>query len=195
MQFVLATFNRNKVRELRAWFKDTPVDLLPLFEFSGASAPVETASTLEENARLKARAGLELTGLATIGEDTGLEIDALAGRPGVRSARYAGVGANDRMNLETVLEQMSKVPPGARTARFRTVMVAAFPKRPEIVCEGVLEGVITGAPKGEGGFGYDPIFEVGTLGRTLAELSIEEKNRISHRARAAKRLIEELGLA
>ncbi|MBI1798914.1 MAG: non-canonical purine NTP pyrophosphatase, partial [Candidatus Eisenbacteria bacterium] len=137
----------------------------------------------------------ELTGLPAIADDTGLEIDALGGRPGVRSARYAGPGATDRLNLETVLEQMANVPPGSRTARFRTVMVASFPRRREVVVEGVLKGAITFAPRGENGFGYDPIFELEGWSRTLAEITLEEKNRLSHRARAAEALMETLGLA
>ena len=194
MKFILATFNRDKVRELRAWFKGLPVELEPLYEMSGASSPVETGATLIENARLKARAAMATWDQAAIADDTGLEIDALNGRPGVRSSRYAGVGATDRMNLETVLDQMQKIPPEKRAARFRTVMIACIPGRGEVRGEGVLEGTITAAPRGSSGFGYDPIFEVRDLGRTLAELSLEEKNRLSHRALAAKDLIAKLGL-
>ena len=192
MKFVLATFNRDKVRELRAWFRDSAIQLEPLYELAGASAPVETSATLEDNARLKARAAAELSRMPAIADDTGLEIEALNGRPGVRSARYAGVGASDRMNLDAVLEQMSKVPPEARRARFRTVMVARLPDGREVMAEGVLAGVITAAPRGESGFGYDSIFEVAELGRTLAELSLEEKNCLSHRALAARQLLEKL---
>jgi XTP/dITP diphosphohydrolase len=193
MKFVFATFNRNKVRELRAWFRDTAIELEPLYELSGASAPVETSASLEDNARLKARAAAELSGMPAIADDTGLEIDALNGRPGVRSARYAGVGATDRMNVDAVLEQMSKVPPESRRARFRTVMVARMPNGREVMAEGLLGGIITAAPRGEGGFGYDSIFEVGGMGgRTLAELSFAEKNGLSHRALAARALLEKL---
>ena len=193
MKFVLATFNRDKVRELRAWFRDSPIELEPLYEQAGASSPVETSATLVENARLKARAAVELTHMPAIADDTGLEIDALNGRPGVRSARYAGVGASDRMNLDVVLDQMSKVPPEKRRARFRTVMVARLPDGREVIAEGLLGGIITAAPRGEGGFGYDSIFEVGGMGgRTLAELSLAEKNGLSHRALAARQLLEKL---
>jgi len=194
VKFVLATFNRDKVRELRAWFRGLPVEFEPLYEMSGASSPVETGATLLDNARLKARAAMELSDLPAIADDTGLEIDALNGRPGTRSARYAGVGASDRMNIDTVLQQMSQVPPGARGARFRTVMVACMPGAREVRGEGVLEGRITAAPRGSGGFGYDSIFEVSGTGRTLAELSLEEKNALSHRALAAQALIAKLGL-
>ena len=194
MKFVLATFNRDKVREMRNRLRRYRIELIAYGEMQGVSSPVETGATLLENARLKAKAALESTGLPAIADDTGLEIDALSGRPGVRSARYAGPGASDRRNVEVVLEQLSKVPRGARSARFRTVMVACFPDQPEIVVEGVLEGAITDSPRGQGGFGYDPIFEVAGDGRTLAELSLEEKIRISHRTRALDALMREIGL-
>ena len=182
------------MRELRAWFRGLPVEFEPLYEMSGASSPVETGSTLIDNARLKAQAAMEMWDLPAIADDTGLEIDALNGRPGTRSARYAGVGATDRMNLETVLDQMAKMAPESRGARFRTVMVACMPGLNEVSAEGVLQGSITAAPRGSSGFGYDPIFEVKELGRTLAELTLEEKNRLSHRALAARNLIAKLGL-
>ncbi|HTM57366.1 MAG TPA: RdgB/HAM1 family non-canonical purine NTP pyrophosphatase [Candidatus Udaeobacter sp.] len=193
MKFVLATFNRDKVRELRAWYRGMPIELQPLYELSGASAPVETGATLEDNAQLKANAAAKLARLPAIADDTGLEIDALNGRPGVRSARYAGVGATDAMNVEAVLEQMKDVPDSARSARFRTVMVAVVPGRRDVIAEGELEGVIIRVPRGANGFGYDPIFQL-PEGRTLAELTLEEKNRVSHRAEAARVLAEQLGL-
>jgi XTP/dITP diphosphohydrolase len=192
MRFILATFNRDKVRELRDWFRDTPLTLAPLYELSGARAPDESGATLEENARIKAYAAMELSGCAAIADDTGLEIDALGGLPGVRSARYAGSGATDSMNVEAVLAQMKQVPPPARTARFRTVMLACLPRRPDVIGEGALSGRITLEPRGRQGFGYDPIFEVIPSGRTLAELSLEEKNRLSHRALAAHDLLGKL---
>jgi XTP/dITP diphosphohydrolase len=194
MQFVLATFNRDKVREMRNRLHRYRVEIIPYAELQGVSSPVETGATLLENARLKAKAALARTGLPSIADDTGLEIDALGGRPGVRSARYSGPGSSDRRNVEAVLAQLSSIPRQARRARFRTVMVACFPDRPEIVAEGVLEGVITESPRGESGFGYDPIFEVAGDGRTLAELSLEEKTRISHRTLALDALLRDLGL-
>jgi XTP/dITP diphosphohydrolase len=147
--------------------------------------PAETGATLLENARLKAEAAVRLTGLPAIADDTGLEVDALDGAPGYRAARFAGPGAGDAENLALLLERMKAVPPGRRTARFRTVCVACFPDGGERVGEGVLEGLITEAPRGAGGFGYDPVFEVAGLGRTLAELDDAGKNALSHRARAA----------
>lgn len=194
MKIVLATFNRGKVRELRERLRGTAVEVVPYAELEGVSSPVETGATLLENARIKARAALELSGITSIGDDTGLEIDALGGRPGVRSARYAGPNSNDRRNVEEVLTQLAKIPAGSRTARFRTVMVACFAKSAEVVVEGVLEGVITESPRGTHGFGYDSIFELPGDGRTLAELPLEEKTRISHRSKALEVLLRQLGL-
>ncbi len=193
MRFVLATFNHDKIRELRERVRGLPIELAPLRDYEGASAPIEIGATLEENAMLKARAAMALTGWPAIADDTGLEIDALGGRPGVRSARYAGPGASDRDNLEAVLREMSGMPEEARRARFRTVMVACFPDEPDVVAEGVLEGAITTTPRGTHGFGYDPIFEVAGMNRTLAEFSLSEKNLISHRALAFVSLLRRLG--
>jgi XTP/dITP diphosphohydrolase len=151
----------------------------------------ETGSTLEENARLKAHAVAAATGLPALADDTGLEVDALGGRPGVRSARYAGPGATYQGNVEKLLDELRGV--RNRTARFRTVMVLAFPDGREITAEGVLQGEIIDAPRGGSGFGYDPVFEVD--GRTLAEMTPEEKNAISHRARALRELAGRLAAA
>jgi XTP/dITP diphosphohydrolase len=193
-KFLLATFNRGKVRELRDRLRDQPVEILTFADLSGLTSPVETGATLLENARIKARAALEQSGIPSIADDTGLEIDALGGRPGVRSARYSGPGATDRRNLETVLQQMVGIPHESRRARFRTAMVACFPDQREVSAEGVLEGVITLSPRGTNGFGYDSIFEIAD-GRTLAELALDEKTRISHRTKALDTLLLALGLA
>jgi XTP/dITP diphosphohydrolase len=194
VKLVLATFNHGKLREFRQRLGNLPVELLSLNEFEGALGPVETGATLEENARLKARAAFELTRLPCVADDTGLEIDALSGRPGVRSARYAGPNATDAANREAVLQQMTGIPGESRGARFRTVIVACFAGGPDVVAEGVLEGRITFTPRGEQGFGYDSIFEPAGMDRTLAELTLDEKNRISHRARAIAALLPALGL-
>jgi XTP/dITP diphosphohydrolase len=194
VKLVLATFNHGKVREFRERFGVLPIELISLNDVEGTYGPVETGATLEENARLKARAALGLTGLPAISDDTGLEIDALSGRPGVRSARYAGPGANDALNRAAVMQQMSGIPEGKRGARFRTVIAVCFPDGPDVIAEGVLEGRITTTPRGTHGFGYDSIFEVPELGRTLAELTLVEKNQISHRGRAIEALLPALGL-
>ena len=192
MRFVVATLNPDKLRELVALIPRDLATFRGLGEFEGAVAPEETGATLEENALLKARAALAFTGLAAIGDDTGLEVEALHGEPGVRSARYAGEGAGYEANVRKLLQEMAGIEPELRSARFRTVCVACFLDRPPIVAEGVLEGHITDAPRGSEGFGYDPVFEVSGTGRTLAELPFDEKNALSHRARAIAALMSRL---
>ena len=189
---VLATFNPGKIRELTALLAAPGRTLRPLAEFAGASAPEETGATLIENARLKADAALALSGLPSIADDTALEVDVLDGAPGVRSARFAGEGAGDAANVALLLERMASIHAGRRAARFRTVCVARFPDGSECIGEGVLEGTIAMAPRGTHGFGYDPVFEVEGLGRTLAELDQASKNALSHRARAARALAQRL---
>ena len=192
MKIVIATFNPDKVRELERLIDLPGVTLVSLREFEGAVAPEEDGSTLLENARIKARAAHALTGLMSIADDTGLEVDALDGRPGIYAARFAGPDATYADNVQRLLAELSGVEPARRTARFRTVCAAVLEGGEEVDAEGVLEGVITVAPRGANGFGYDPVFEIPALGRTLAELDGAEKNAISHRARAAKALAEKL---
>ena len=151
----------------------------------------ETGETLEENALIKARAVVEATGLPAIADDTGLEVEALGGEPGVHTARFAGPHATYEENVARVLEVMEGV--SDRMARFRTVVALVFPDGVEVVAEGSVEGVITRSRRGSDGFGYDPVFEVD--GRTLAEMTAEEKNQLSHRARAIRGLGESLGLS
>ncbi len=150
----------------------------------------ETGSTLEENALLKARVVVEYTGLPVLADDTGLEVEALDGAPGVQTARYAGEGARYEDNVAKLIEEMSGV--ADRGARFRTVVALVFPDGVEVTAEGALEGRITEESRGDAGFGYDPVFEL--AGRTLAEMGGDEKNRLSHRARAIRALAESLGL-
>jgi XTP/dITP diphosphohydrolase len=190
--FVVATLNPDKLREIEALLPRDLAEFVGLGEFSGATAPPEDGDTLEENALAKARAAVAFTGLPAIADDTGLEVDALGGEPGVRSARYAGEGAGYAANVRKLLERMAGIETARRAARFRTVCVACFPDRPPIVAEGVLEGRITEAPRGSQGFGYDPVFEVASTGRTLAELPFEEKNALSHRAAAIRNLVRKL---
>lgn len=151
----------------------------------------ETGETLEENALIKARAVVEATGLPAIADDTGLEVEALGGEPGVHTARFAGPHATYDENVARMLEVMEGV--SDRAARFRAVVALVFPDGVEVVAEGSVEGVITRSRRGSDGFGYDPVFEV--EGRTLAEMTPEEKNRLSHRARAIRGLGESLGLS
>ena len=189
--FVLATFNRDKARELEALLAAAGITLSTLADVAGASAPDENGATLLDNARIKAAAALALTGQPAIADDTGLEVDALDGAPGVHAARFAGAGATYADNVTLMLERLRGVPPERRSARFRTVCVAHFPDGRELHAEGLLEGRITDAPRGADGFGYDPIFELSDS-RTLAELSVAEKNAISHRSRAVRALAEQL---
>jgi XTP/dITP diphosphohydrolase len=195
MEFILATFNRDKLRELTALLGLPGVALRALCDLPGAVAPEETGATLCENALLKARAALALTGRPAIADDTGLEVDALGGRPGIHAARYAGPGASYADNRARLLAELDGVEPARRAARFRCACVACLPDGRDLVAEGVLEGRITLAPRGESGFGYDSLFEVGGLGRTMAELSDAEKNALSHRARAVHALAARLAEA
>jgi XTP/dITP diphosphohydrolase len=149
----------------------------------------ETGETLEDNALLKARSVVEATGLPVIADDTGLEVAALDGAPGVRTARFAGEDARYEDNVRKMIEVMAGR--SDRSARFRTVVALAFPDGVEVIAEGTVGGVIAESPRGLRGFGYDPVFEV--EGRTLAEMSAEEKNALSHRARAIRALCESLG--
>lgn len=150
----------------------------------------ETGRTLKENALIKARAVAEFTGLPVVADDTGLEVDALGGGPGVNTARYAGPGASYEDNVSRLLESMEGVED--RTARFRAVVALVMPDGVEVTAEGSVEGVITKERRGGGGFGYDPVFEVD--GQTLAEMTAEDKNALSHRARALRALAASLGL-
>jgi XTP/dITP diphosphohydrolase len=195
MDFILATFNRDKLRELSALLGLPGVSLAALCDVAGASAPAETGASLCENALLKARAALALTGRPAIADDTGLEVDALGGRPGLHAARYAGAGATYEDNRAKLLVELRGVEPARRSARFRCACVACLPDGRELVAEGVLEGRITLAPRGENGFGYDSLFEIGDPGRTLAEISEAEKHALSHRARALHALAVQLAVA
>ncbi len=189
MKLVLATANPDKARELAALLEGFDVSPRP----AGVPEVEETADTLEGNARLKAVALMEATGKLAVADDTGLEVDALGGRPGVRAARYAGPGATYADNVHKLLGDLEGVPADRRTARFRTVAVALFPDGREIVAEGAVRGTIADAPRGRGGFGYDSVFVPdGGDGRTFAEMTLEEKGAVSHRGRALRALAARL---
>ena len=185
-RYVVATFNRDKAAELHALLALPDVELVTLADWPGAVAPAETGDTLRANARIKALAAVALTGLPAIADDTGLEVDALNGAPGVHAARYAGPKATYAENVAKLLRELAGVPPERRTARFRTVCYAAWPDGMEMSADGVLAGTITEAPRGANGFGYDPVFVPKGETRSYAELTDEEKNAISHRARAVR---------
>ena len=162
-----------------------PFEVRSLADYPGAAAPEENETTYRGNALVKARAAARLTGAWALGDDSGLEVDALGGAPGLHSARYGGPGLDDAGRRALLLEALRDVPDEARTARFRCVIAIVDPDGREWVVEGVAEGTIVSAPRGEGGFGYDPLFYYPPLGRTFGELSDEAKSRVSHRARAA----------
>lgn len=191
-RLVVATMNPDKLRELEALLDLPGLELKSLADFPGAQAPEETGTTLLENARIKARAAFAFTGWPAVADDTGLEVDALGGAPGVHAARFAGPGAAYADNVALLLARLAGVEGPARTARFRTVCVARLADGEELEAEGTLEGRISLAPRGASGFGYDPVFEVDGSGRTLAELDAAEKNAMSHRARAVRALARRL---
>jgi len=185
-RLLLATRNRGKIRELKRLLSGIPGIELLTFEEIPFSEVEETEETFLDNALLKAEAILEQTGLPVLAEDAGLEVLSLGGEPGVRSARYAGGDHDYSANNSLLLKRLEGVMD--RRARFITVAVLLLPDRQVFVTTGVLPGEIADAPRGEGGFGYDPLFIPAGGSRTLAELSLEEKNRISHRMRAIRRM-------
>jgi XTP/dITP diphosphohydrolase len=195
MDVLLATANPGKLAELRALLP-AHVGVLGLTD-AGLHAPDETGTTFVENALLKARAALVAAPIV-IADDSGLEVDALQGRPGVYSSRYAGEPPDDARNNARLLRELVGVPPARRTARFRSTVALVTRDGREVVAEGVVEGRIVAVPRGTSGFGYDPLFEItdpqatAYRGRTLAELDLEDKNRVSHRARAYQALLAQL---
>jgi len=189
---LLATNNADKVAEMRDFFSGLNLVLRTAAEFPQIPAVEEDQPTLQGNAIKKASALAAATGLLSLADDTGLEVDALDGRPGVYSSRYAGENASYSENVDRLLTELQNVPAPRRSARFRCVIALVDDGRVETV-EGVCEGVILTGRQGRGGFGYDPVFFLPEIGRTFAEMSLEEKNRISPRGRAlqqARRLLE-----
>lgn len=191
LSVLLATTNRGKLSELRSLLDGLSIEILSLSDVLPDLPPVvEDGATFEENALIKARTSAEAATMVTIADDSGLEVDALGGRPGVRSARFAGEAATDAENNAALLAALDHVEDEQRQARFRCVMVLVDPRgegAKPIVTEGRCEGAIGREPKGTGGFGYDPLFVVeGQDGRTMAELDKTEKNLLSHRGKAAR---------
>ena len=185
-RLILSSENPDKVAEIRELFGDS-VELLD--RPAEVAEVIEDADTLEGNARLKAVALCEATGIGAVADDTGLEVDALDGAPGVFTARFAGPDATYADNVAHLLAALDGVPLEQRTARFRTVALIREPDGSELVAHGVVEGRITLAPRGESGFGYDPVFEPAeAVGRTFAEMPADEKHEISHRGRAFRAL-------
>ena len=186
-KLLIATNNRGKLREYAGLLGGLPFQLVTLAEAGIAADIQETGSTMAENAVQKATAYARLSGLTTLADDSGLEVDALGGEPGPLSRRYAGENVSDRERNEYLLGKLQGIPWEKRGGRFRCVIAIATPGGKVETCEGVCEGIIALDSKGEGGFGYDPIFQLPEPGRRMAELTLEEKNRISHRARAAEK--------
>lgn len=189
---LLATTNPGKLREVKAVLGELPVRLVGLTDFPDVPEPVEDAPTFEGNARIKALYYAGQTGMWALADDSGLEVDALDGAPGVYSARYAGVDGGDAANNAKLIEALRGTPQERRTARFRCVVVLARPEEVLAVGSGAIEGVIIDEPRGANGFGYDPHFFVPSLGKTTAELPPEHKNRISHRGRALADILPRL---
>jgi len=191
--FVLATANPDKAREIAAVLRETEVDVDLVDRPASVPEVEESGATLEENARLKAAALCEATDLPALADDTGLEVDALDGAPGVRSARYAGPKATYADNVTRLLKELEGVALERRTARFSTVAVARWPDGMEVAALGTIQGLIAAAPRGTGGFGYDPVFVPASGdGRTFAEMSDAEKHAHSHRGDAFRKLAEGL---
>ena len=189
MKVVVATRNRGKLREIVPLLAGLDLELKTIDELAPAAELREDGLTFEENALAKARQAARATGLPAIADDSGLEVDALDGAPGVYSARYAGAGADDAQNNAKLLDALRDVPAAGRGGRFRCVATFVDPVRGiELWRDGACAGEILAAPRGTEGFGYDPLFLVPEIGRTMAELPLDEKNRLSHRAAAFRAL-------
>ena len=184
-KLLIATTNQGKVREYKNLLEDIPFELVSLTDEGISTVVEETGATFRENAGLKAETIAVESGFLTLADDSGIEVDALGGEPGVMSARYAGDDASDAERVAYLLLKMKDVPEGNRTARFRCVIAIAEPEGETEYFTGECEGIVPLEPAGELGFGYDPILYIPELGKTIAELGPEVKNRISHRARAA----------
>lgn len=184
MKLVLATRNKNKIKEMIELLAPSGIEALSLDQFPRIGRIEEDGRTFRENAVKKASAVCEQTGMMALADDSGLEVDCLDGAPGVFSSRFAGEGSDDRANNEKLLELLTGVPPEQRRARFRCVIAIAAPDGFVYTAEGTCEGYIAEELRGEGGFGYDPLFYLPEFGKTLAELDLKTKNKVSHRGKA-----------
>ena len=185
-RLLLATNNKSKVREYRVLLEGIPCDIVAPADLGITQSVEESGETLEQNAVLKAQAYAAISNMTALADDSGLEVDALGGEPGVLSARYAGEGASDRERINYLLVKLNDVPWDQRGARFRCVIAVASPEGEVTLCQGECPGIIAFEPKGTGGFGYDPVFYLPQLDKTMAELSMQEKNEVSHRGKAAR---------
>ncbi|WP_374722924.1 XTP/dITP diphosphatase [Peribacillus tepidiphilus] len=189
---LIATKNKGKAKEFEALFYPKGYKVLTLLDMDDHLDVEETGKTFEENAKLKAETISSYYNLPVLADDSGLMVDALDGRPGIYSARYAGEEKNDESNLQKVLAELKDIPDDERTARFYCALAFAIPGEETRLYKGTIEGRITKEPKGSNGFGYDPIFYVPSKEKTMAELSADEKNEISHRAQAIRYLANDL---
>lgn len=189
MKVLLATQNRGKVKELQELIAGEDIEVISLGDLEEWEEVEETGATFAENAAMKARIAAQRTGLVSIADDSGLEVDAIQGAPGVYSARYAGEPKDDEKNNDKLLKELEDVPEEQRTARFRCALVVASPTGEEFLTEGVVEGRILNERRGKEGFGYDPLFYLPDFGRTMAQLNLSQKNKISHRAQAFRQVV------
>lgn len=185
---LLATRNKGKVREIRKLLKDLGVRIQSLHDLPEAPGVIEDGSSFGENALKKARFYAALSRMLTISDDSGVEVEALKGQPGVYSARYAGEGSSDRENNQKLLKEMEGIPASRRGAWFRCTIAVVSPEGKEVVSEGSCKGKIGFKERGKKGFGYDPLFILPQYGKTMAQFTLEEKNKISHRGKALRKL-------
>lgn len=189
MKIILATQNQGKIRELQELLVDETIEVLSLRDLADWEEVEENGVTFADNAALKARVAAQKTGLIALADDSGLEVDALNGAPGVYSARFAGEPKDDERNNDKLLQQLESTSDDKRTARFRCALVVVTPEGEEFLTEGSVEGQILRQRRGTDGFGYDPLFYVPEYARTMAELTLTEKNKLSHRAQAFRKVI------
>ncbi len=189
-EVIIATKNKGKARDFVGMFEPLGFEVKTLHDFEEIEDVEETGTTFEENAVLKAETVANRLGRIVIADDSGLIVDALDGRPGIYSARYAGEDKDDEANIDKVLEELKAVPDHERTARYYCALALAIPGEKTVVVDGACEGMILRERRGNNGFGYDPIFYINSLDKTMAEVTLEEKNQISHRAMAMEKLKE-----
>lgn len=194
MQIIAATNNKNKLQEIREILSQIGCEVFSLNDMGIHTDIEETGTTFKENALIKAREICKMTGQISIADDSGLEVNALNGEPGVYSARYAGIDGEEKdiANNKKLLEKMKNTPEDERQARFCSVIAIVFPDGREVTAKGYIKGKIGFEERGNGGFGYDPLFIIEGMDKTMAELTLEEKNKISHRANALKKMKEKL---
>ena len=191
-QLFFATGNQGKVKELMSLIAPYEIEILTMNDFPDFEAPEETGATFRENAYIKAKAAADYSGIPALADDSGITVDALNGAPGVYSARYSGENATSEANNQKLLDAMKYVPTGQRQAQFRASLALVFPDGRIFDSEGVVEGELLFEYRGSGGFGYDPLFYLESFGKTTAELTMEEKNKISHRGRAFQGMVAQM---